>query len=53
MKVTLTDRELKEAGEIRRKAWGRCPHDPDCTSYQECVRLIAEERRLPAIAETA
>ena len=40
-----TAQELQVATELRRKAWGRCPHEPPCVSHAECVRAIAVDRK--------
>ena len=41
----VTERERRNAEEVRRKAFGRCPHDPPCGSYAACVTMIALEQR--------
>jgi hypothetical protein len=33
----------KRAEELRRKAWGRCPHEPPCETYDACIARIVEE----------
>ena len=33
----------KRAEELRRKAWGRCPHDPPCDTYDACIAQIIED----------
>jgi hypothetical protein len=43
--LPVSDEEFEVAAEIRRKAWGRCPHDPSCSDNRQCVLLIALERR--------
>ena len=44
--VMVTERERRNAEEVRRKAFGRCPHDPPCGSYAACVTAIALEQRV-------
>jgi len=46
----FTKRELKAAAKERADAFGRCPHDPKCEIYQECIELFAVERRLRGTA---
>ena len=42
--------ELSTAAEIRRRVYSQCPHDPRCQRCDECVRVIASERRQKATA---
>lgn len=35
----------KRAEELRRKAWGRCPHDPPCGTYDGCIARLVDELR--------
>ena len=44
--VAISERERRNAEEVRRKAFGRCPHDPPCGSYAACVTAIAVEQRV-------
>jgi hypothetical protein len=41
----LSHDEWALAAEIRRKAYGRCPHEQPCASYDECVTTIGLARR--------
>lgn len=41
----VTDAELRAALEIRRRAFGRCPHEPAHVSATDCARQIAMERK--------
>lgn len=45
---SLTPREIEHAAEIRRKAYGRCPHEPACPTYGACLQQIALTRRASA-----
>lgn len=40
----VTKRDLDKAAELRRKSFGRCPHDVEHT-YDECLRQIVLEQR--------
>jgi hypothetical protein len=42
----LSEAEWKQAAEIRRKSYGRCPHEQPCTSYEACVTTIGMARRV-------
>jgi len=44
----LTRRDLQEAKEIRSRAHGGCRHHPRCATFDACVRLIAQERKVKA-----
>ncbi len=45
--VKLSEREITEAKDIRNRAYGgRCPHDPTCADWKECVREIALARHI-------
>lgn len=45
--VKLTAREIQEAKEIHRRAWGnRCQHDPTHEDWRECVWEIARARHV-------
>lgn len=46
----LTKRELKHAAEVRKQAYGRCPHYPQCENYNACLRALATEIREKAVA---
>jgi hypothetical protein len=35
----------KRAEEIRHRAFGRCPHEPRCDSYEACIAIIVDELR--------
>jgi hypothetical protein len=41
----LSSDEWEAAAEIRRKSYGRCPHEQPCASYDECVTTIGLARR--------
>jgi hypothetical protein len=41
----LSSDEWEQAAEIRRKSYGRCPHEQPCASYDECVTTIGLARR--------
>lgn len=41
----MTRAERKWAEETRRKCWGRCPHDPPCPAYEDCLMELVVERR--------
>ncbi len=41
----LSSDEWEQAAEIRRKSYGRCPHEQSCASYDECVTTIGLARR--------
>jgi hypothetical protein len=41
----FTDAELAVASKVRSAAFARCPHEPECATRAECVRLIAQEQR--------
>jgi hypothetical protein len=41
----LSQDEWNKAAEIRRKNYGRCPHEEPCESYDECVATIGLARR--------
>lgn len=48
--ITVAERplnqfELRQATEIRRSAFARCPHEPECATFEDCVKQIALERR--------
>lgn len=38
----ISKRALKKAAEHRATVWGRCPHDPKCGTYQDCLVLLAQ-----------
>lgn len=42
--------ELKQAREIRRIRFGRCPHDPPCRNHVECVMATVAEVRDKAVS---
>lgn len=43
--IRPTRREMKHAEDLRR-SWGRCPHNPPCESYGECLGVfVAHHRR--------
>jgi hypothetical protein len=45
--VKLTAREIEEAKTIRTQVYlGRCPHDPTCIDWKDCVREIALARHV-------
>ncbi len=46
----ITKRELKHAAEIRKQAYGRCPHEPRCENYHACLVALAMEIRQKAKA---
>ena len=41
----------KRAEEIRRQAYGRCPHEPACDTYDICVGKIADDLRRQAATD--
>jgi hypothetical protein len=41
----LAHDEWAQAAEIRRKSYGRCPHEQPCANYDECVTTIGLARR--------
>ena len=41
----LSKDEWEQAAEIRRKSYGRCPHEQPCANYDECVTTIGLARR--------
>lgn len=49
--ATPRPRQLrKRAEEIRTRAWGRCQHDPPCSSYDQCITRIVEQLQAPRAA---
>jgi hypothetical protein len=44
--AALSPREIEEAQTLRRKYYGRCPHDPRCATSADCVREIALARKV-------
>ena len=42
---TISDAEFRRAEMYRRSAYGRCPHDPKCGTYNACVASIAHDIR--------
>ncbi len=41
----ITRKERKQAEETRRRAFGRCPHQPPCADYDTCVTTFVMEQR--------
>lgn len=37
----VTTAHRRQADDIRRRAWGRCQHDPTCATYADCVEALA------------
>jgi hypothetical protein len=48
LRAVPSERERQEMREFRRKALGRCPHDPKCRTEAECVDALIAERRASA-----
>ncbi len=45
--VKLSEREIQDAKDLRTRVYlGRCPHDPACADWKECVREIALARHV-------
>lgn len=42
---TITKREFQKAAKQRADVFGRCPHDPQCESYRDCVELLAVQAK--------
>jgi hypothetical protein len=41
----VTEADYKRAEQIRKQVYGRCPHEPKCGVYGDCVRQIALHTR--------
>lgn len=42
----LSDQEISKAMDVRRRAYGgKCPHEPACGDWQQCVKVIARAMR--------
>lgn len=42
----LSAREIREATDIRTRVYGGCPHDPRHGKFTDCVRAIAQARKV-------